>query len=844
MPSPNLPALPERGLDRDEAARRLAAEGPNTVARDAPKQLWRLIVEIVTEPMIALLLILVVIYLALGELREAIAMSASVLAIVALTLFQEWRTEKAVAALRELASPRALVVRGGERLRIPSSDVVRGDRLVLEEGDRVPADGVLVDSGKHVEGEGLHVDESLLTGESVAVQKEAGAQVYSSTLVVGGRAYLTVTEVGASTRVGKLGKALSELTTEVSPLRKQVDRLVKVFGTVAVVACVSLAVGLWLAGRGLVPAVLAGIGLAIGMIPEEYPVILTVFLALGAWRMAKEHVLVRRLPAIEALGSATVLAVDKTGTLTENRMRVTALWPDEERQRIDEVLSEASQRLLRAGALASRRETVEPMDAAFWLACPQLRAESDSWALVRDYPFGRDPATQARELTSARAFRVASEASSNISLKGVPEAVFDLCQLRGDVRAEMTTRIAALAAEGLRVLGVAEASAPGDAPPDRHALSFSFLGLVGIEDPVRADVPAAVHTIEEAGLRILVITGDDPETARAVAKKAGLTVARVVRGADLDPLSEPALEALLPTLSVIARAQPEHKLRVVRALAARGDVVAMTGDGVNDALALKAAAIGIAMGGRGTDVARESASIVLTDDRFASIVSGLHRGRRIFENLRRASAFIVVVHVVVVGLVLLSAALGMPAALMPLHIVALELLIDPACSVVYESEPAPLDLMSRPPRPTDASLLDRFGIVSSLLVGGLALAVCMGLHLYALDEGVSEEASRFSVFVGLVTTVLVTIVAGRAGLPKGGSNRALAVTAVLAVLALVLAIVVTPVRAALHWAIAPLSLLAMSVAGCATAVLLGINVARLIVPRPRSTRTGRSEGAP
>ena len=828
----DLPTTPEGGLDPAEAARRLAAEGPNVVARDAPKQLWRLIFELVTEPMIALLVILVIIYLVLGELREAIAMSASVLAIIFLTLFQEWRTEKAVAALRDLASPRALVVRGGERLRIPSAEVVAGDRLVLEEGDRVPADGVLVDSGKGVEGEGVHVDESLLTGESVSVDKTRGDEVFSSTLVVGGRAHFVATHTGARTRVGKLGAALADLTPEVSPLRKQVDRLVKVFGAIAVVSCLSLTLGLFLAGRGLIPAVLSGIGLAIGLIPEEYPVILTVFLALGAWRMAKEHVLIRRLPAIEALGSATVLTVDKTGTLTENQMRVTAVWTEARGVEQAGALSDEAGRVLAAGALACRRETVEPMDLAFWKAAPELRVESERWTLVRDYPFGRDPATNQRELSAARAFRRSEGAPCTITVKGVPEAVFALASLDEEKRAALLETVAAMGREGLRVLAVAEAVHEGEPPVDRHAVAFSFLGLVGIEDPVRADVPEAIRAVERAGIRILVITGDDPETARAVAKKAGLAAANVIRGAELDALTDAELRERLPTISVIARAVPEHKLRVVQALAARGDVVAMTGDGVNDALALKASAIGIAMGGRGTDVAREAASIVLTDDRFASIVSGLRRGRRIFANLQRASAFIVVVHVVVAGLVLLTAALGLPAALLPLHIVALELLIDPACSVVYESEPEPPGLMDRPPRPTNASLLDRFGIVSSLLVGGLALGVCLALHLYALDAGVSEEASRFSVFVGLVTTILVSIVASRTGLVWASApNKAFLLTVVAAALALTLAMLAEPVRAALHWEMASWQLLLGSVGGCTLAVVLGQAVARLVVRR-------------
>lgn len=823
----------EEGLDSTEAARRLAADGPNALPHDKTRQLPKLILELVTEPMIGLLLVLVVIYLVLGEPREAIAMGTSVVAIIALTLFQEWRTERAVEALKDLASPKAVVIRNGAAVRIEGAEVVRGDRILLEEGDRIPADGVLILSKEGAPEESLHVDESLLTGESVSVTKNAGDAVFSSTLVVGGRAHVEVTEVGAKTRVGKLGSALSKLAPEVSPLRKQVDKLVAIFGAIGVAACVLFGLGLWLTGTGAVPALLSGIGLAIGMIPEEYPVVLTVFLAMGAWRMAKEHVLVRRLPAIEALGSATVLSCDKTGTLTENQMHITSVWTlgagIESIAGEDTAANSAeAQRILRAGALASRRETAEPMDVAFWRTMKALRDETESWELVRDHPFGRDAVTGARELSAARAFREPGNAKTTVSLKGAPEAVLDLCKADEAVRAKVLGAIPELAAQGLRVLAVGEAVHEGETPEDRHNIAFQFLGLVGIEDPVRADVPEAIAAIERAGIRILIITGDDPDTARAIAKKAGLQTTNAVRGDALDALSDEELQKALPTIQVIARAQPEQKLRVVQALAARGDVVAMTGDGVNDALALKASAIGIAMGGRGTDVAREAASIVLTDDRFASIVSGLSRGRRIFENLTRASAFILVVHIVVAGLVLVPAALGLPAALLPLHIVALELLIDPACSVVFESEPVPLGLMERPPRALNASVLNRFGVVSSILVGLLALGAGLGVFLYGLHHGIPETAARFCVFAGIVTAILSSILASRVGQVKA-RNKAYIIAVAASAAALALGLFIPIVRDALHWQVPPPGLLILSIGLSMGAVVLGQILSRMFL---------------
>jgi Ca2+-transporting ATPase len=821
MNEPTPTRVAEEGLEPAEAARRLAAEGPNAVTTSKAKQLPKLILELVTEPMIGLLLVLVVIYLVLGELREAIAMGVSVLGIITLTLFQEWRTERAVEALKDLASPKAVVIRGGKATRIESAELVRGDRILLEEGDRIPADGVLIPSKKDAPEESLHIDESLLTGESVAVIKTQDELVFSSTLVVGGRAHVEVTAIGANTRIGKLGTALGKLAPEVSPLRKQVDRLVKIFGAMGLTACALFSIGLWLRGDGLVPSLLSGIGLAIGMIPEEYPVVLTVFLAMGAWRMAKEHVLVRRLPAIEALGSATVLSCDKTGTLTENQMRITALWTANAGvETLEGEGSVEAQHILRAGALASRRETAEPMDAAFWRTMKALREESQSWELVHDHPFGQDAVTGRREISAARAFRVPGTSTTTVSLKGAPEAVLELCRVDEALHAKVLEGIRALAAQGLRVLAVGEATHEGETPEDRREIAFQFLGLVGIEDPVRADVPEAMRAIQRAGIRILIITGDDPETARAVAIKAGLDAPEVIRGDALDALDDKQLQAKLPSIQVIARAQPEQKLRVVQALAARGDVVAMTGDGVNDSLALKASAIGIAMGGRGTDVAREAASIVLTDDRFASIVSGLSRGRRIFENLRRASAFILVVHIVVAGLVLIPAAFGLPAALLPLHIVALELLIDPACSVVFESEPMPLGLMERPPRALNASVLNRFGVISSVAVGVLSLGAGIGVFMYGIAQNVPETAARFCVFAGIVTAILTSILASRVGQIKS-HNRAYIIAASASALALAIGLFVPPLREALHWAIPPVGLLAMSIGLSMGAVVLG-----------------------
>lgn len=805
----------EAGLSAAEAASRLRRDGPNVLADTQTKGLFALLAALVAEPMIALLLAAVALYLVLGEIREALLMSGSVVVILALTLVTEWRTERAARALRELGSPRALVIRDGVPTRIPGAEVVAGDLVQIDEGDRVPADGELLPGAQ---GELLRVDESLLTGESAPITKDAasevGRQLLAGTLVAFGGGRMRVTATGRRTRMGALGARLGELAPETSPLRRDIDRLVRLFAALGLGASLLLLAWLALSGTPITEALLAGIGLAIGMIPEEYPVILTVFLAIGAWRMSREHVLVRRLPAIEALGATTVLCVDKTGTLTVNRMRLSTLWtPAGGRQSAAGALDEASARLLAAAAAASRKTTSEPMDAALASAAEDAGLAPEG-VPTHEYPFGKiEPAegidedlSRALSRSAARAWRAPGGAPVVLGLKGALEAVLHLSCAPRHEREAYAAAASELAAAGLRVLAIARAEHDPAAPlpASRAALPWQLLGLVGIADPVREEVPEAVKACLGAGVRILMITGDHPETARAIAREAGIAPIELLTGPELELLTDAELSSRLATLTVVARAHPEHKLRLVEALSARGEVVAMTGDGVNDALALKAATIGIAMGARGTDVAREAASIVLADDRFDSIVAGLRRGRRIFENLQRASGFVLMVHVLLAGLALVPVVLGHPSALLPLHIVLLELIVDPSCSIVFEREPAPADLLTRPPRDPRTSVLERREVVPALAAGLACLAVIVGLYVAGLAQGASPESARLTAFLGVVTALVASIPLGRVpGTVRSdaSSRRALAVLVVTVLAGLGLLIGAPSARSALHWAL-------------------------------------------
>ena len=762
-------ATAARGLTEVESAARLAREGPNELAQDKKGGLLHTISEVMKEPMLLLLVAAGGVYLLLGDLEEALALLFSVLVVIAITLVQERKTERALAALRDLSSPRALVIREAGRRRIPAREVVRGDVLVLSEGDRIPADALLVECAH------LEVDESLLTGESAPVRKLMRAEapagtrpggddlpfVYAGTLVVRGHGLAEVRATGPRSEMGRIGTALAALEPGRTPLQEEVSRMVRIVATVGLLLCAALVVLYGLTRGGWLQGLLAGIALAMAALPEEFPVVLTIFMALGAWRISKSRVLTRSLPAVEALGSATVLCSDKTGTLTENRMRVARLWTPGTLHTVgDGPLPEAVHEVVEFGILASQRDPFDPMEQAFQRLGQAALAGTEhlhsSWHLVREYPLS------AELLAVSHAWRSPDGERMVVAAKGAPEAIADVCHLAAASATEVRARVEEMGADGLRVLAVARAwFERGELPPGQHDFDFELVGLVGLEDPVRVGVPAAVAECTGAGVRVVMITGDSPVTARAIAGQVGLPTDALITGKELDGLSDEELRQRVRHTAIFARVVPEQKLRLVQALRAEGEVVAMTGDGVNDAPALKAAHIGVAMGARGTDVAREAAALVLTDDDFTSIVAAVRLGRRIFDNLRRAMAYILAVHVPTAGLALLPVLLGWPLVLFPVHIVFLELIIDPACSMAFEAEPAEPGLMLRPPRKVGASVFDRRLVTMALLQGASLLVATMVAFRLGLDHTGSEESGRTLAFATLIAGNVALILVNR-----------------------------------------------------------------------------------
>jgi Ca2+-transporting ATPase len=777
----------DSGLAAAEAARRLAEDGPNALPQGERRTLVSIAVETMREPMFLLLLAAGVLYLAFGDLQEGLTLFGFVLLTLTLTLFQEGRTERAIEALRDLTSPRALVIRDGQPQRIAGRDLVRGDLLKLSEGDRVPADALLLSA------DGVRADESLLTGESVPVGKrlalpdelaaastggsgsrvapggEEQPMVYAGTLIVQGHALARVTATGARSEIGRIGAALGTVASERTPLQRQTAVLVRNLALLALGLSLSLVlVQGWLRGDWL-QAVLAGIALAMAMLPEEYPVVLTVFPALGARRLSKQGVLTRRITAIETLGATTVLCSDKTGTLTENRMTVTQLVAGgvamNQRFEVaagpDGELPEPFHGLVEAAILASVIDPFDPMEKAFHQLGQRFLANTEhlhhDWQLVQTYALS--PALRAM----SHVWAADADGVQTVAAKGAPEAVVDLCHLGDEDRARIAAAVHELAAKGLRVLGVARGNFVGQQwPADEHGFDFEFVGLLGLADPVRAEVPAAVAECRAAGIRVMMITGDYPATARAIAKQAGLADddADVLSGEEIAALDDEALRDRMAGVSVCARIAPEQKLRIVQALKAHGEIVAMTGDGVNDAPALRAAHVGVAMGGRGTDVARESSSLVLVDDDFASIVRAVHLGRRIFDNLRKAMSYILAVHVPIAGMALLPVFFGWPPLLFPMHIALLELIIDPACSLAFENEPAEQDIMNRPPRDAAAPLFGGATLWLALLQGTGVLIVVLLAYGWA-DGRIPEAEARAFAFATLVTGNLALILSNR-----------------------------------------------------------------------------------
>ena len=733
------------GLSTTEAAARLDRDGPNDVVPSSDRAWWRRALDPFKDPMVGLLLVAAPTYVALGETTDAVIALVALVPIAAVGWVLEWRAEHTLERLRSVLDPTAVVWRDGRNAVVAARELVVGDVVWLREGDIVPADATVVDRGLVV------IDESSLTGESHPVTKsiDDDARLFAGTTVLTGRSAASVTSIGAATRYGRIGRLVAETGVVKTPLQRSLTRLVTALGIVAAAFCIAVMLAELLHGDGWGQAVIAGVSLAIAAIPEEFSMVYALYLALGAWRLAGERALVRRLPGVETLGSTTVICVDKTGTLTAGRLVVGGLVA---------ALGIDEHDLLIAAVLACEPEPYDPLDLALVAFARERGIDVDDLHrahLVNDWPFVAD------EKYLTHVWRLA-DGSTRVVAKGSLEGVAAHAHATAEQHASLLAEHQRLADLGMRLIAVASGEAAR--PADERSADESHLHLVGLvafDDPVRPGVATALEQCREAGLRVVMITGDHPATAHAVAEGLGLPHTGadgdlIATGADLDAATAAGLEAidrLVATTNVFARTRPEQKHELVTALRRAGEVVAMTGDGINDAPALRAADIGVAMGERGTEVAREAATIVLLDDNFATIVDAVRGGRRIYDNLSRAFAYLIAFHPPLMLAALVIPLLGRPLLLLPVHLVLLELLLHPVVSLVFEADPADDDVMRRPPRPAGSALGVR-ALTRPWLVGLSLAAGVIGTYLGALAREWPVEEARA---LGFATLLLAQV---------------------------------------------------------------------------------------
>jgi Ca2+-transporting ATPase len=760
----------QMGLTTAQAGKLQAQYGKNELTKQKKESFFHKVLDVIREPMFLLLIAAAVIYFILGEPRDGAIMLVFVLAVIGIEVFQEWKTDKTLKALKDLSAPRVKVIRDGKEQTIDSADLVPGDLMLIAEGGKIPADGVVLRAND------LRVNESTLTGEAEEVWKiahhaaepsrseDAGKSdywrrdyCYAGTLVTQGTALVRVDKIGAMTEYGKIGAHVAAAPDRPTPLEKQTGRLVRMSAVIAAVLFILVAFVTFLnlperaLKERLIESILAGITLAMAMIPEEFPVIMAVFLSMGAWRLAKQHSLVRRLSAVETLGAVSVLCVDKTGTITMNRMAV-----QESRSACDDV-----KKLIEVMGMACEEDTYDPMEKAMLSYCDDHGFPADrlfGGELIAEYPFTNEAKMMGHVWKRDGLILLAA--------KGSPESILPLCGLDNAAREKAEDDSASMSGEGLRVIAVARMAIGDNAsvPASLHECGLEFCGLVGLSDPPRPSVKLDIARCVAAGIRVVMITGDNGVTAGAVARKIGMkNCDKVITGDELSAMTDEELRLRVRDACIFSRVIPEHKMRIVKAFKDNGEVVAMTGDGVNDAPALKYADIGIAMGKRGSEVSREAADLILLDDNFTTIVHTIRDGRRIYDNIRKAIGYVFTIHIPIALSSLLAPILGIAPGflmLLPLHVVLLELVIDPTCSIVLERQPLEHDVMNRPPRDPKEKLLSPALLVKSVAQGLAIFAASFGTYVFFVQSNPANAAlaRTMGIAILLVSNVLLVIV--------------------------------------------------------------------------------------
>lgn len=753
-----------KGLTTSEAKKLQDKFGKNELVPEKKENIFHKIFHVITEPMFLLLIIAAGVYFVLGEPKDGAIMLVFVVGIISIEAIQEWKTDKTLKALKDLSAPHIKVLRDGEEKTINSSDLVPGDIMYIAEGVKIPADGTVVRAST------LCVDESSLTGESLGVWKLTSENYinenndywrrdycYAGTLVTQGTGTILVDKIGLSTEYGKIGKEIALAPVGDTPLQKQTGRLVKLCGTIAAVLFVLVGVVTFFNipdhafKSRIIESILSGITLAMAMIPEEFPVILTVFLSMGAWRLAKKQSLVRRLPSVETLGAVSVLCVDKTGTITLNKMAVRETYSKSgDEKYISKIMG-----------MGCKSDAYDPMEKAMIARCEELGISKDilfGGRLLKEYAFTDETKMMGNVWRNGNDIVVAA--------KGSPERILTLCNLSSEERQIAEAKIYEMSKQGLRVIAVGQMSIKieNEIPDTLTDCRLELLGMVGLADPPRESVKEDINTCTKAGVRVVMITGDNGITASSIAKQINMPNSdHIITGDELSEMSDDELREKVKDVSIFSRVLPEHKMRIVKAFKENGEVVAMTGDGVNDAPALKYADIGIAMGKRGSEVSREAADLILLDDNFSTIVDTIKDGRRIYDNIKKAVGYVFTIHIPIAFASLLAPLMGISPTsllLLPLHVVLLELVIDPTCSIVLERQPAERDIMQRPPRNPKEKLLTAKmlskSVVQGLVIFGASFATYYNfINMYPENVPLARTMGLSIIFLSNVLLVQV-----------------------------------------------------------------------------------------
>jgi Ca2+-transporting ATPase len=752
-----IPAHRFRGLSAEEVAASAARYGHNRLPRKREWPLLRALRDLAKEPMVILLLVAAAIYFVSGDTGDGLFMVAAIILVSAISIYQESRSRSALKALHALTAPACKLIRGGEELEFPAEEIVIGDIVISEEGTVIPADGEILRCND------FSVNESLLTGESLPVFKSAAApgnHVFQGTQVASGLAIFRVTAIGANTRLGKIGESLASVKEEPTPLQVQVTHFVKRMAAAGLLVFVAVWAIHFYQSRDALHSLLHSLTLAMSILPEEIPVAFATFMAIGAWRLMKRGIIVKQTRTVETLGSATVICTDKTGTLTTNQMTLAAvyLYPQGRILEAGSFHHPEAQELVQWAMWASEPIPFDPMEKALHEAYAKLTAEDlrPQYRLLHEYPISGRPPMMTHVFENESGHQI-------IAAKGAPEALLRVSELNADEQEQVERAVGRLSQKGYRVLGVGTASWEGDAfPGEQQQISFRFHGLVAFQDPPRENVPGVLQSFYQAGIQVKIITGDNAETTRTIAEQVGFRGAeKAISGDALMRLSEAELKEVVGQKQVYVRMFPEAKLRIIRALQARGEVVAMTGDGVNDGPALRAAHIGIAMGKRGAEVARQASSLILTHDDLGEMVTAIAMGRRIYNNLKKAIRYIISIHIPIVLTVFLPLALGWayPAIFTPVHIIFLELIMGPTCSIIYENEPAEKNLLYQPPRPFTTTFFNARELGVSILQGLVITIATLGMYQWGVQTGAGEDATRTLVFLTLISAnIFLTLV--------------------------------------------------------------------------------------